>query len=94
MNRLFVSVSAALGGGLVLAAAAVAQTPVGRGYGGDGGNVQQDVAGTGAPGGAAGSLGGTLPFTGLDLAVILVAAVVLIVAGLAIRRFSRPAPTA
>jgi hypothetical protein len=61
---------------------AVAATPAERVYGGQGGNIQGDVAGGGAA-------GGVLPFTGLDLMMMLIAATLLIGAGLTMRRLAR-----
>ena len=82
MNRLRLVVSASLIGVLVPAASALGQTPAGRGYGGQGGNVQGEVAGEA---GAAGAL----PFTGMDLALMALAAVLLIATGLTMRRLGR-----
>jgi hypothetical protein len=65
---------------LALPAAALAQSPTSGGYGGEGANVQGEVAGGG---------GGALPFTGLDLLVLTLAAAMLIVVGLTIRHVSR-----
>ena len=45
---------------LVLASVALAQQPTQDGYGGTGGNIQGDVEG-----------GGSLPFTGLDLLLLV-----------------------
>jgi hypothetical protein len=50
-------------------------------YAGAGGNVQQQVQGTEGTG----TLGG-LPFTGLDLALIVGGGLVLLIAGLSVRR--------
>jgi hypothetical protein len=66
---------------LAVPGVALAQNPAGRGYGGQGGNVQADVAGNAA--------GGVLPFTGLDLLLMVVAATLLIAAGLTMRRLVR-----
>lgn len=71
-------------GVLVLAGSALAQAPVNRGYGGQGGNVQGEVAGS-----EAGAAAGTLPFTGMDLALMALAAALLIATGLTMRRFGR-----
>ena len=62
--------------------AALAATPADQVYGGEGGNVQQDVAGDVASAGA-------LPFTGLDLFVMAIAAALLVGAGMTIRRMAR-----
>ncbi len=74
-----------IGGGafvwlLVSAAVAVAQSPPARVYGGQGGGPQGDANVSGA-----GGVGG-LPFTGLDLAWILTAGVVLVAAGFVVRK--------
>jgi hypothetical protein len=68
---------------LVTASVALAQDPTEQGYGGVGGSVQGDVEGGGA-GGA-----GALPFTGLDLMLIVGAGVLLLAAGLMLRRYGR-----
>lgn len=68
---------------LVLASAAFAQTPAQDVYGGAG-DVQDEVSS-----GGAGVAGGALPFTGLDLALMVVAAALLIAAGLTMRRLGR-----
>lgn len=77
------ALGASLIGVLVLAGSALAQTPAGRGYGGQGGNVQGEV------GGEAGAAAGALPFTGMDLALMALAAVLLIATGLTMRRLGR-----
>jgi hypothetical protein len=68
--------------GLGLVPSALAATPAERVYGGQGGNIQGDV-------GAGGASGGVLPFTGLDLLMMFVAATLLIGAGLTMRRLAR-----
>jgi len=68
---------------LVLPALALAQDPAVGGYGGPGGNAQNDVAGAG------GGVAGALPFTGLDLALMVAAAIMLVGAGLLMRRYGR-----
>lgn len=86
VKRLYV-----LGGGvlayLVMASVALAQDPTQSGYGGVAGSVQGDVEG-GASGGAVGG-GGALPFTGLDLMLLVGAGVLLLAAGVALRRVGR-----
>lgn len=64
---------------LVWASVAFAQSPSTGGYGGAGGNVQGEVGGA----------GGSLPFTGLDLLLIIGAGLVLLAAGLTMRRLGR-----
>jgi hypothetical protein len=65
---------------MVWASTALAQDSSQGGYGGAGGNVQGEVGGTGA---------GSLPFTGLDLMLVIGAGLLLVAAGLTMRRFSR-----
>ncbi len=65
--------------GLVWASVAMAQDPAQTGYGGVGGNVQGEVEGG----------GGALPFTGLDLLLLVAAGAVLLGAGLVVRRLGR-----
>ena len=87
-NRLRLALGAGLIGVLVSAGSAFGQTPAGRGYGGQGGNVQGEVAGE------AGAAAGALPFTGMDLALMALAAVLLIATGLTMRRLGRARSTA
>lgn len=70
--------------GFVLAPAALAGGAAGQGYGGGGGNVQSGVG----AGNAAGT-SGSLPFTGLDLALLVVGGLTLVVAGAGLRRAAR-----
>lgn len=68
---------------LATASTAMAQTP--GGYVGEGGEVQQRVSGEGT------GVLGQLPFTGLDLALIVGAGLLLILLGVGLRRLnSRP----
>jgi hypothetical protein len=71
---------------LVTASVALAQDPTQSGYGGTGGNIQGGVEG-GGTGGGSGS--GSLPFTGLDLLLLVGAGVLLVAAGLTLRRVGR-----
>jgi hypothetical protein len=82
MNRVMVFAGAIFVAALSFSAAALAATPADEVYGGEGGNVQQDVVGD-----VAGA--GTLPFTGLDLMLMAVAAGLLLGAGMTIRRLAR-----
>jgi hypothetical protein len=71
----------ALAIGLTWVSVAVAQDPDQTGYGGAAGNVQGQVEG--------GASGGALPFTGLDLLLLVAAGALLLGAGLALRRLGR-----
>lgn len=82
MLRFRMTLVIAVFGALVAAAVAVGQSPVVGAYGNEGGVVQQGVAG-------ASTGGGSLPFTGLDLTIVALAAVGLIAAGFAARRATR-----
>jgi hypothetical protein len=77
---------------LLVPAAFAAGGSAGGGYGGAGGNVQQQVnQGQGQGAGALGSSGssGSLPFTGLDLGLLVAGGAVLLVVGATIRRAAR-----
>jgi hypothetical protein len=75
---------------LVVAAPAVAQTASQNGYSGTGGQVQAQVDDpSSTPVASTDSGGGSLPFTGLDLALLAGAGVVLVGAGIGMRRLTR-----
>lgn len=65
---------------LVVAAAAGAQSPAVGVYGGEAGNVQGQVGGV---------AGGTLPFTGTSLALVVAAGVALLLTGILLARGRR-----
>jgi hypothetical protein len=81
---------------LVIAPAALAAGgSAGTGYGGGGGNVQQQVGQqAGQSQGTLASTGskGSLPFTGLDLGLLVAGGAVLLVVGASIRRAARRSP--
>jgi hypothetical protein len=81
--RCWVAAMTAVATALTWTASALAQQPTERVYGGEAGVVQQGVAGVGTGG------GGTLPFTGLDLTLMLGAALLLVATGVAMRRLAR-----
>ena len=81
--RHWMSALTAVAFALAWTASALAQAPTERVYGGQGGVVQQGVAGAGA------DQGGTLPFTGLDITLMLGGALLLVATGLAMRRLAR-----
>ena len=87
MKRLWLSTGGGFVAAFVWAAAALAQAPAVGVYGGDGGGIQGEVEG-GVSGGTAGAAG-VLPFTGMDLALMAVAAGLLIATGLVVRRVAR-----
>lgn len=74
---------ASAGASLVLVATALAQAPVEEGYGGEGGGVQEEIAGEAVAG------AGLLPFTGLDLFLLFAAGALLAVAGITMRRVAK-----
>jgi hypothetical protein len=80
LRRSIVFGVASLSALLVSSAVALAQVP--GAYQGEGGEAQQDVASGGAD-----TLGG-LPFTGLDLALIVGAGLLLLIVGFSLRRFA------
>jgi hypothetical protein len=61
----------------------------GQAYGPAGGEVQEGVSQGASPAAAAGGNSGGLPFTGLDLAFLVVGGATLLVAGTALRRAAR-----
>lgn len=65
---------------LLTASDAFAALPAGRGYGGQAGGVQGEIAGAG---------GGALPFTGLDLTLLVLGSLLLVVVGITLRRGTR-----
>ena len=75
---------------LALAPTALAVGSAGSGYGGAGGNVQNDVQ-QGALNASSGteSSGGSLPFTGLDLTLLVVGGMTLLVVGAGLRRAAK-----
>jgi len=77
-----VCVAGAFVSGLVLMTSASA-APIPPTYLGVGGNVQSQVQGT-----EASNTLGSLPFTGLDLSLIVGAALVLLIAGVSLRRLA------
>lgn len=78
----------AVAAGLVFAACAFAGSSLSTGYEGKSG-VEATVAKTTSPAQTQGSTAGTLPFTGLDLTLIVVGGVVLLLAGAGLRRVAR-----
>jgi hypothetical protein len=59
----------------------------GQGYGGEGGNVQNEVSQGVSP--SAVSHAGSLPFTGLDVALLVVGGVTLVAVGVGVRHAAR-----
>lgn len=85
--KTIISVVAVLALTLALATTAYGQSSV-EGYSDQGGQVQNDVAGA-AQGGAVQDSGGSLPFTGLDVALLAGAGALLGAAGFGMRRLTR-----
>ena len=79
---------------LVVAPSAIAQTSAQTGYSSPAGEVQQQLGhspdSTRSQTAAAKSEGAGLPFTGLDIGLVGAAGAVLLAAGFAARRLSRP----
>jgi hypothetical protein len=103
--RTIISVVVALALVLALATTAYGQSSI-EGYNDQGGQIQSTV-GQGGPGGGGGGEGGdttpvstsdeggSLPFTGLDLALLAAAGGLLVAAGFGMRRLTRaPGPAA
>lgn len=93
--RTITTVIAALALVLALATTAYAQSSI-QGYNDRAGQIQNDVDQGGgdvtspvSAGGSAGGGGGSLPFTGLDIALLLGAGGILVAAGLGMRRLTR-----
>jgi hypothetical protein len=88
---------------LAFAASASAQSSV-QGYEDQGGQIQAQIQGGGSDGGGSGTApvsattdsgaGGSLPFTGLDVALLVGAGGLLVVAGVGMRRLTRSPGTA
>ena len=72
---------------LALSGTALAQSSV-DGYSDQAGQIQSQVAG-GGPGGGGGGGDSSLPFTGLDVALLAGAGGLLVAAGLGMRRLTR-----
>jgi hypothetical protein len=80
--------------GVLFAPSAIAQTPTDDQYGTEAANVQQLTAGNGpgtasAGGSSATSPASPLPFTGLDVGIILAVGFMLLVSGFVLRRAVR-----
>jgi hypothetical protein len=73
---------------LALASTAYAQDAQ-DGYRDQAGQVQNQVNGTESPSGAVSAEGGSLPFTGLDIALLVGAGGLLVAAGFGMRRLTR-----
>ena len=83
--KLFLSAITILALFVAMAVPAAAQ----NGYSGTGGQVQTQVQDTGATTSGSGSGSGSLPFTGLDVALLAGAGLLLAGAGIAMRRVTR-----
>jgi hypothetical protein len=83
--KLFLSAVTILAMFVAMAVPAAAQ----NGYSGTGGQVQTQVQDTGATTSGSGSGSGSLPFTGLDVALLAGAGLLLAGAGIAMRRVTR-----
>jgi hypothetical protein len=78
MKRIFFTLAIALLGILTSAGIALAQSSSESGYGGQAGAVQAEVDG-----------GGALPFTGLDVGLLIGGGLLLVGVGASLRRLSR-----
>lgn len=85
--KLITSLVVACALGLALCGTALAQSSV-DGYNEPGGQIQTQIGG-GGTGGSGGSGGGSLPFTGLDVALLVGAGGLLLAAGFGMRRLTR-----
>jgi hypothetical protein len=84
--KLITSLVVACALGLALCGTALAQSSV-DGYNEPGGQIQTQVGGSG--GSDSNGSGGSLPFTGLDVALLVGAGGLLLVAGFGMRRLTR-----
>jgi hypothetical protein len=84
--KLITSLVVACALGLALCGTALAQSSV-DGYNEPGGQIQTQIGGSGGSGSNAS--GGSLPFTGLDVALLVGAGGLLLVAGFGMRRLTR-----
>jgi hypothetical protein len=84
MGNKFKLLFAVLAVTLLVAAPAYAQNPTQDAYSITAAKVQEQVSSTGS-----GESSGSLPFTGLQLTVVLAAGIVLLGTGLVVRRMSR-----
>jgi hypothetical protein len=88
--KTFSSIVAVLALALALATSAYAQSSVDGSPGNDqAGQIQSQVGGGGGGPTAVADDGGSLPFTGLDLALVAAAGGMLVAAGLGMRRLTR-----
>jgi drug/metabolite transporter (DMT)-like permease len=78
VKRIATTVALAVVGMLVLASAALAQSSSVSGYGGQAGGVEEQV-----------ETGGTLPFTGLDIGLLIGGGLLLVAVGAMLRRLAR-----
>ena len=80
MKRLLLMCGGLLAAVMIYAPLALAQQSSVDGYGGGAGGIQSEVESGG---------GGSLPFTGLDLGLLIGGGLVLLAVGFGLRRFSR-----